>query len=130
VVVDHLRKLLSFRRSVFPWDRDDKALYVEFARLQRAAGVKAANRDGRYGFHDLRRAFATMNVDRLSAEQLQGMMQHKSFTTTKGYIKAARNLHPALKSGDRPIVKSPLFCDSVWRDDGGLGVEKWKRRMP
>jgi integrase len=98
LIAEHLRRLAGFRRAMFPWDRDNRALYVEFARLQRAAGVKAANPEGRYGFHDLRRAFATLNVDRLSAGQLQALMQHKSFATTEGYIKLARDLNPALQN--------------------------------
>jgi len=98
LVIEHLRRLPGFRRVMFPWDRAERALYVEFARLQKAAGVKPSNREGRYGFHDLRRAFATMNVDRLTAEQLRDLMQHKSATTTERYIKMARNLAPALQN--------------------------------
>jgi integrase len=105
LIVDHLRRQASFKRSMFPWHRDNRALYVEFARLQRASGVKPANREGRYGFHDLRRAFATMNVDNLSPEQLQAMMQHKAFSTTEGYIKRARELNPVLQKLFVPDLK-------------------------
>jgi hypothetical protein len=45
-----------------------------------------------------RRAFATMNADRLTAEQLQVLMQHKSYQTTLGYISMARQLNPALQN--------------------------------
>jgi integrase len=45
-----------------------------------------------YGFHDLRRGFASMNADRLSAEALQGLMRHKSYATTQLYVNMARQL--------------------------------------
>jgi hypothetical protein len=38
-----------------------------------------------------------MNVGRLSAEQLQALVQHKSFATTETYTKLARDLNPALQ---------------------------------
>jgi hypothetical protein len=37
-----------------------------------------------------------MNADRLSQEQLQTLMQHKSYPTTKRYINTARDLRPAV----------------------------------
>jgi integrase len=64
VVVDHLRKLASFDPCVFPWNHDPRTLYTEFARIQKAAGIKlpCRNREKHdcgpschmYGFHDLR----------------------------------------------------------------------------
>jgi len=45
----------------------------------------------RYGFHDLRRAFATMNASRLTADALQHLMQHKSYATTQKYINMAKH---------------------------------------
>jgi hypothetical protein len=37
-----------------------------------------------------------MKGDRLCAEQLQALLQHKSFAKTETYIKMARDLNPAL----------------------------------
>ncbi len=71
VAVDHLRDLAgSFDPNVFPWNHGRKTLDEEFRRVQRAAGIHLPCR-GRhehtpachaYGFHDLRRAFATENA--------------------------------------------------------------------
>jgi integrase len=48
-----------------------------------------------YGFHDLRRAFATQNAFRPSENALQALIQHKSYLTTKRYINIARQLDGA-----------------------------------
>jgi integrase len=61
IVVEHLRKLASFDPGIFPWNHSRSILLRHFAALQRAAGVAPASKP-RYGFHDLRRAFATMNA--------------------------------------------------------------------
>jgi len=47
---------------------------------------------GLYGFHDLRRAFATENFDRMTGEELQAMMQHASYSTTQRYISMGRQM--------------------------------------
>ena len=46
----------------------------------------------RTAFHDLRRAFATMNADRLSTAPRQTLMRHKSYQTTQVYINMARQI--------------------------------------
>ncbi len=99
-VVEHLRKIVDFGPLVFPWPKDRRSLYEEFARIQTAAGIdlpcpeKHEHTDAchRYGFHDLRRAFATMNADRLTGDALQALMRHKSYATTQRYINIARQL--------------------------------------
>jgi integrase len=111
VVVEHLRKLrfgppgkLRFGPRVFPWDHDRRTLLTEFSRIQDKAGVHLSC-PGRhqhtrfchvYGFHDLRRAFATMNADRLTPDALQSLMRHKSYLTTKRYINIKRQLDEAV----------------------------------
>jgi integrase len=94
VVVEHLRKLPAFDQRMFPWNGAETALYKEFHRLQDAAGVRmTGNSDHRhYGFHDLRRAFATQNAPRLTADALQKLMRHKSYLTTQRYINMASQL--------------------------------------
>jgi integrase len=89
VVVEHLRPLRSFEPVVFPFYHSPRTLYQEFHAIQKAAGLA----EPYYGFHDLRRAFATMNVARLSAVELQRLMRHKSFETTKRYIDMAQSMN-------------------------------------
>lgn len=96
LVVEHLRRLLRFGENVFPWPHVPRKLWDDFEAIQKAAGVKPPHGKARYGFHDLRRAFATMNADRLSADALQALMQHKSYTTTQRYINMARQLNQAV----------------------------------
>lgn len=104
VVVEHLKKLPDFSPFMFPWNHDERGLYNEFARIQKAAGVhlpctkKHEHADGChvYGFHDLRRAFATVNAPKLTADALQHLMQHKSYTTTQKYINMAKQIDDAV----------------------------------
>ena len=82
VVVEHLRKIVSFEPVVFPWSNRRESLWDEFTRIQQAAGIhlpchgshEHTPRCHVYGFHDLRRAFATMNAPTLSADALQSLM--------------------------------------------------------
>jgi hypothetical protein len=39
-----------------------------------------------------------MNADRLTAVQLQLLMQHKDYKTTQRYINLARQVNPALQN--------------------------------
>lgn len=97
IVVDHLEAVRGFSLEVFPWPHGTKQLWVEFAKIQAKAGVKKVCRKNhphndacqRFGFHDLRRGFATANANSLSASQLQTMMRHQSYTTTQLYIEMA-----------------------------------------
>ena len=74
---------------MFPWYHRQRTLYKQFHAIQDAAGIQG----DRYGFHDLRRGFATLNEGQLSPNELQAMMRHKSFETTKRYINMARQLN-------------------------------------
>jgi integrase len=113
VVVDHLLRLrCTFSPVVFPWHHNERTLYVEFAHIQEVAGIRLACLEEHkhtrychvYGFHSLRRAFATMNADELSADQLQKLMQHKSYLTTQKYINMARQMNPAVHKLHVPEV--------------------------
>ena len=58
-----------------------------------------------YGFHDLRRAFATMNADKLTPDALQALMRHKSYQTTqREYINMSRQMDAAVASLHVPDV--------------------------
>src|SRR5581483_5814207 len=100
---------------VFDWRHAEKTLYDDFAAIQEAAGVRLECRNGRteeepedkgdhvctdachcYTFHDLRRAFATANAERLTGDALQKLMRHKSYATTQRYINVATQLNRAL----------------------------------
>ncbi len=96
VVIEHLKKLRSFSPLVFPWPHTRRGLYGEFHAIQKAAGVQPIGPKPHYGFHDLRRAFATMNADKLTPDALQALMQHKDYKTTQRYINMARQLDSAV----------------------------------
>ncbi len=112
VVVEHLRRIPGFTPTVFPWNHDERTLWDEFGRVQVAAGIHLPCRGKHehtpschvYGFHDLRRAFATMNADRLTPDALQALMRHKSYLTTQVYINMSRQLDDAVASLHVPEV--------------------------
>lgn len=91
-----VKGIVGFGPMVFEWPHDERTLWVEFQRIQKAAGIKLACPDADrhectdscdyYGFHALRRGYATLNADHLPAPVLQKKMRHKSFTTTLKYI--------------------------------------------
>ena len=99
-VIEHLRGMTSFREELFPWDYDRRTLYTEFHRIQTAAGIHLECRKKHehtdachlYGFHALRRAFATVVAQDLSANDLRAVMRHKSISTTMRYINARERL--------------------------------------
>jgi len=103
VVVEHIARLKSFSPRVFSWTRNVRSLWEHFLRIQTAAKVQPLGKR-RYGFHDLRRGFATMNADKLTADALQALMQHRSYKTTQGYINMARQLNPAVATLYVPTV--------------------------
>jgi len=104
VVVEHLLQIRSNRLLVFPWGHDEQRLWIEFRRIQTAVRIKLVCRENHdhtpachvYGFHDLRRAFATVNAQRMKPEVLQKMMRHKSYKTTLGYIDHAEQIDAAV----------------------------------
>ncbi len=98
LVVEHLREIPGFSPLVFSFTGARRGLYGEFRAIQEAAGVRPEGSKPRYGFHDFRRAFATMNADRLSADALQSLMQHRAYQTTQKYINMARQLNPAVQN--------------------------------
>jgi integrase len=115
VVVEHLKRLPGFTPTVFPWNHNRRTLDTEFARIQRAAGINLRCPERHehteachvYGIHDLRRAFATMNADRLTPDALQTLMRHKSYTTTQVYINMARQTDEAVEVLHVPEVLRP-----------------------
>jgi integrase len=98
VVAEHLKKLVCFSATVFAWDHNRRALFLELHAIQKAAGVAPEGTKAHYGFHDFRRAFATMNAATMSPDALQALMQHKDYQTTQRYINMARQLNPAVQS--------------------------------
>jgi integrase len=70
VVVVHLRIIVSDHPLVFRWCHDPRTLWVEFTRIQQEAGIHLPCLEKHkhtpschvYGFHDFRRAFATVNA--------------------------------------------------------------------
>ena len=105
LAIEHLRPLAgSFDSRVFPWDHDNRTLWSEFGRIQEAAKLpddspmpKAGKNGGWYGFHDLRRGFATANAASMNLFELQSLMQHESLETTKGYVSMAGQLNKTVQ---------------------------------
>ena len=58
----------------------------------------------KYGFHDERRSFATMNAANMTREALQSLMRHQSSLTTEAYIHYARQIKPAVANLHVPKV--------------------------
>ena len=105
VALHHVKAVVGFAPVVFEWPHDYRTLWLEFHAIQRAAGIHLACRDADrhectetchvYGFHALRRAYATFNADTMPAPVLQRKMRHQSFTTTLGYIDLANKMKAA-----------------------------------
>jgi integrase len=112
VVVEHLKRLASFEARVFPWPHYKTTLYDDFAAIQQAGKINLPCTKKHehtpachvYGFHDLRRAFATMNADKVTPDALQALMRHKSYSTTQLYINAARQMNEAVAGLHVPEV--------------------------
>jgi len=80
-----------------------------FVALQESAGIEPRfkNEGQWYGFHDLRRGFATNNYQTLSALELTQVMQHKDLSTTKRYINMAEE-HAAAETAAKIFVPDVL----------------------
>ena len=104
IVIEHLRAIVSFEPNVFPWNYNRRTLWSEFLRIQKAAGINLPCLESHehtpscyvYGFHDLRRAFATANAANLDADELQRLMRHRCFTTTQRYVNMAQRVNAAV----------------------------------
>jgi integrase len=106
LALEHVKRLVGSSLKyplVFAWPLSRRAMYVEFERVQAAAEVKPERKEF-YGFHDLRRAFAAMNADRMTGDALQALMRHKDYQTTQRYIALARQLKPAAANAFVPDV--------------------------
>jgi integrase len=90
VIVSHLRRMPGFTAEIFPWPHHRRTLDKEFHFLCRTADLPE------FGFHDLRRGFATMNAERMTADALQEWMEHKSYLTTKRYVAVARQIRQVI----------------------------------
>jgi integrase len=98
-VLAHVKRVVGFSPLVFYWPHNERTLWAEFGRVQEAAGIHlpcphAADHECSpachlYGFHALRRGYATLNADTMPAPVLQRKMRHRSFTTTLRYIGVA-----------------------------------------
>jgi len=112
IVVEHLQRLASFDPLVFPWNHNRRTLDTQYHQIQQAAGVHLPCHEKHdhtdacycYGFHDLRRAFATMNAETLSADALQALMRHKSYQTTQRYINMTNQLNRSVAGLHVPDV--------------------------
>lgn len=108
-VLELVKAVVGFEPVVFWWPHNERTLWSEFGRMQREAGIHLPCREEHdhtdachvYGFHDLRRAFATMNADKLTADAL---MQHKSYLTTRRYVNMARQLNRAVEGLHVPDI--------------------------
>ena len=104
IAIAHLKGIQgAFDERVFPWNKQYRKLWPIFQEMQQAAKLgdgsplKECGKNGWYGFHDLRRAFATLNAQQMDLFELQGLMQHKSLETTRQYVNMATRLNQTVK---------------------------------
>lgn len=100
-VIEHMKLIQGFDDMMFPWPYGRRQLWRCFHKIQESAGIHLPCREEHehtdtchvYGFHDLRRAFATNNEALLTPNALQGLMRHRTWTTTQRYINMAQKLN-------------------------------------
>jgi integrase len=100
LIVEHLAGIKgTFSTLVFPWDHGRRHLWAAFDAIQAVAKLadgspmpKSGKRGRWYGFHDLRRGFATMNAGQMDLFELQQLMQHRDLETTRGYVNMANRI--------------------------------------
>ncbi len=100
-----VKQVIGFGPYVFAWPHGERKLWDTFHAIQEAAGIKLACPGASehectatchvYGFHALRRGYATLNAGRMDAFTLQRKMRHKSITTTLRYVKLADRMKAA-----------------------------------
>jgi integrase len=119
-IIEHLKTIKGFGPLVFYWPKSERRLWLAFHAIQKSAGINLvcpyADRHGNgkncsdcchyYGFHALRRGYATFNVGRMSAPVLQKKMRHKSFSTTLRYIELADKMAEATDAVFIPAVSA------------------------
>jgi len=115
IAVSHLKRLAgSFDERVFPWNKQYRKLWPIFAEIQGGttladgSKLKQCGKNGWYGFHDFRRAFATLNAQQMDLFELQGLMQHKSLETTRRYVNMATQLNETVKNLFVPSVPETM----------------------
>ena len=101
--LEHVNRIIGFGPLVFPWPHDRRTLDTVFHRIQESAVDREVKRlvflpcpdAGQhtctpachlYGFHSLRRGYATLNAEAMPAAVLQRKMRHRSWATTLRYI--------------------------------------------
>ena len=117
IIVDHLESLQSFHAEMFPWPHGRKQQYIEWHAIQDAAGIHLDCPDAdrhecnsechHYGFHDLRRAFATVTGADLTDSELRTIMRHRDLETTQRYI----NMRERVRRMSTDKMKVPSFLE-------------------
>ena len=114
---------LDFDTRVFPWDNDRKGVDNEFHRLRREAGIHLLCHENHehtdacygYGFHDLRRVFASMSAGSLSTDALRALMRHKGRQAT---MKCA-NLNPEMDEAIQSLAVPEVSRNGLGRKSVG-----------